>query len=261
MKLMKSLVYFASIVLLAITLTACGKDNPESGKKGADDETPVLKMGTSADFPPFESRDEKGNFVGFDIDLAQTIADELGYKLEITDMKFEGLISALQFGKVDMVLAGMSATADRKENVDFSKEYHRSSEMFLTKADSPVHSLEELKGKTVGVQLGTIQEEGADKLKDKYGFKVKKVDDASVLIMELLSGKIDVAYMDKQVATGYAEEHGLHGFDDPTSSSPGMAIAFPKGSDLVDQVNEVLDQLEKNGELQKLKNKWELEEQ
>ncbi|WAA12759.1 transporter substrate-binding domain-containing protein [Fervidibacillus halotolerans] len=248
-----------TILTMMVILTGCG-GGTENNTGDSSKEKKVLKMATSADFPPFESYNEEGEFVGFDIDLAQAIADELGYELEIQDMKFDGLIGALQSNRVDIVLAGMSATEERKKNVDFSIEYHRSGEMFLTNADKPVTSLEELEGKLVGVQLGTIQEEGADVLKEEYSFEVKKVDSAAVLVQELLSGRVDVIYMDKQVATGYMEEHGLAGFDDPTTSSPGMAIAFPKGSDLVEKVNDILQTFQENGKLDELKDKWELEE-
>ncbi len=246
-------------ILFVSLLTACGSS--EQSKKGEQGEEKVLKMATSADFPPFESRDKEGNFEGFDIDLAQAIADELGYKLEIEDMKFDGLVGALQSKRVDMVLAGMSADEKRKKNVDFSKEYNRSGEMFISKADQFASDLTALKGKTVGVQLGTIQEEGADKLAEEYGFQVKKVDNASVLIQELQSNRIDVAYMDKTVAKGYIDSQGLKGFDDPTTSSPGMGVAFPKGSDLVEKVNNILDKFEKDGTIDALKKKWLTEDQ
>ncbi|MFC4559956.1 transporter substrate-binding domain-containing protein [Virgibacillus kekensis] len=253
MKIFGKLVVFAIIMVLA----ACGGNGEgNEGSAEASEEQKVLKMATSADFPPFESRDPQGNFEGFDIDLAHIIAKELGYKLEIEDMKFDGLIGALQAGRVDFVMAGMSATEKRKKNVEFSTEYNHSGEMFISQPDSTIKSLEDLKGKTVGVQLGTIQEEGAEKLSEKYGFEVKKLDNSSVLIQELKSNRVDVAYMDKTVAVGYIEEQGLAGFDDPTSSSPGMGIAFPKGSDLVDDVNKVLKKLEENGKLQELKDKW-----
>lgn len=227
-------------------------DNNDANK--SDDK--VLKMGTSADFPPFESRNPEGEFIGFDIELAEMIAEELGYKLEIEDMKFGGLVGALQANRLDMVLSGMSADEKRRENVDFSVEYNQSSEMFISKPDKKIEDVEGLKGKTVGVQLGSIQDEGAEKLKDEYDFEIKKVDDAAILIQELMSNRIDVVYMDKEVAVGYVEAQKLFGFDDPTGSSPGMAIAFPKGSDLVDPVNEVLKKLEENGKLQELKDKW-----
>ncbi|MGJ9459459.1 transporter substrate-binding domain-containing protein [Oceanobacillus sp. CF4.6] len=246
--------------LLIILLAACGGSNETDTDSNADsgesEEKQVLTMATSADFPPFESRDTEGNFEGFDIELSQLIAEELGYELEIEDMSFDGLIGALQAERVDMVMAGMSATEKRKENVDFSSEYNRSGEMFVTKAEEPIEALEDLEGKKVGVQLGTIQEEGADQLSEEYGFEVKKVDDAGIMVQEMNSNRIDVMYLDKEVAKGYIEKQGFVGFDDPTTVSPGMAIAFPKGSELVEEVNAALEEIESSGKLDELKEKW-----
>jgi arginine/lysine/histidine transporter system substrate-binding protein len=241
------------LILLVGILAACSSGEANSLGK---EEKKVLRMATSADFPPFETFDEKGNIIGFDADLAQKIADELGYELTIEDMEFDGLIGSLQAKRVDMVLSGMSATKDRRKNVDFSESYHHSGEMFISKSDDAFTDLESLKGKIVGVQLGTIQEEGAEELAQKYGFEVKKIDNASILIQELNSNRIDVAYMDKTVATGYIKSQGFVGFDDPTTSSPGMAIAFPKGSELAEDVDKVLKKFEEDGTLQKLKDKW-----
>ncbi|CQR47887.1 Arginine-binding extracellular protein ArtP precursor [Paraliobacillus sp. PM-2] len=249
----------ACIGLLSVLLVGCGTGNDNtSGDSGESKE--ILEIATSADFAPFESRNENGDIVGFDIDLANYVAEELGYKLEIKDMKFDGLVGALQSNRVDMVLAGMSATEDRSKNVDFSTPYNHSGEMFVTLKDSDVKKLEDIEGKTIGVQLGTIQQEGAETLQEDYNFELKTVDDGTTLIQELITNRIDVAYMDKSVAVGYIEEQDLAGFDDPTTSSPGMAIAFPKGSDLVEKVNEVLEQAEESGKLQELKDKW-LDEQ
>lgn len=242
-------------ILLITILAACG-DNTASPTSNDSKDKKVLKMATSADFPPFESRDTKGEFIGFDIELAKIIAKELGYELEIEDMKFDGLVGALQAKRVDFVMSGMSATDKRKKNVDFSSAYQRSGEMFIMKDGTKINDLESLKGKTVGVQLGTIQEEGADKLSKEYGFDVKKIDDAGIVIQELNSNRIDVGYMDKTVALGYVKEQGLVGFDDPTTSSPGMGIAFPKGSELVVDVNQILKELEENGKLDELEDKW-----
>lgn len=249
-----------SIILLMV-LAACGtseaEENSNSGS-GDDESKGTLVMGTSADFPPFESFTTEGEFEGFDIDLAHKIAEELGYELEIKDMKFDGLVGSLQADRVDMVMAGMSATDERKENVDFSTEYHHSGEMFVTANDSEVKSLEDLEGKVVGVQLGTIQYEGAEELQDEYGFEIKSMDQATTLIQELKTGRIDVGYMDKTVAEGYIEEQDLAGFDDPTTSSPGMAVAFPKGSELKEEVSAVIDQFLEDGTIAELEEKWEL---
>ncbi|GAA5417285.1 arginine-binding extracellular protein ArtP [Paraliobacillus ryukyuensis] len=258
------LLFIAFIGFFTILLSGCGTTGEEDSSENTDatssEDKEVLEMATSADFAPFESRNEAGDIEGFDIDLANYIADELGYELKITDMKFDGLIGALQNERVDMVLSGMSTTEERKQNVDFSKEYHHSGEMFVTLKDSDITSVDDIEGKTVGVQLGTIQQTGAEKLQEDMDFEIKAVDNGPTLIQELISNRIDVAYMDKSVAKGYIEEQDLAGFDDPTSSSPGMGIAFPKGSELVDDVNEVLAQAEENGKLQELKDKWLSEE-
>jgi ABC-type amino acid transport substrate-binding protein len=253
---MKKMILYFMLIFTLIVMAACGQSNKDgaNGEKTADKK--VLTMATSADFAPFESRDPSGKVVGFDIDLANAIADELGYKLEIKDMKFDGLIGALQAKRVDMVISGMSATEKRKKNVDFSTTYNHSGEMFLTKKGSNIKTIDDLKGNTVAVQLGTIQEEGAKTLQKKVDFTLKPLDNATTLIQELLSDRVQVAYLDKSVATGYMKKQGLAGFDDPTSSSPGMAVAFPKGSDLVDDVNKAFQKLEENGKLQELKDKW-----
>lgn len=244
-------------VLVMMFLGACGaqEDGATSTTAGNEDKN-VLKMATSADFPPFESRNPEGNFEGFDIELAGLIADELGYELQIEDMDFDGLIGALQANRVDMVMSGMSATEERRKNVDFSTEYHRSGETFMYNGDKDFNSLDDLKGLTIGVQLGTIQEEGAETLAEDYGFEIKKLDNSSILVQELHSNRIDVAYLDKTVAVGYMDTQGFSGFDDPTSSSPGMGVAFPKDSDLVSEVNKVIDKLKNDGALDELEDKW-----
>ncbi|MGM8216084.1 transporter substrate-binding domain-containing protein [Bacillaceae bacterium W0354] len=262
-------------VLLVVVLAACGTLDQKGEENDKDientsgssdqeknqdksDEKKVLTLGTSADFPPFESYDESGEIVGFDIDIAKAIAEELGLELKVDDMDFNGLIGALQTNRVDMVMAGMSATEERKENVDFSSAYHYSGEMFISKKDSDVTELEHIAGKTVGVQLGTIQEEGAYKIQEEIDFEIKLIDDATTLIQELLTGRIDIAYMDKTVAEGYIEAQDLAGFDDPTTSTPGMAVAFPKDSEFVEEVSAVIDQLIESGKIEELEEKWGL---
>src|SRR5690625_3014219 len=173
---------FILLVMIGL-LVACGTNNQDSTSTDSNNNSDnnsdkkVLKMATSADFAPFESYSPDGEMVGFDIELAEMIAEELGYELQIEDMKFDGLVGALQAKRVDMVMSGMSADEKRRENVDFSIEYNESSEMLLSVKDSPIKDLESLTGKTIGVQLGSIQEEGAERLGEQYDFEVKKIDD------------------------------------------------------------------------------------
>ncbi|AQQ53982.1 ABC transporter substrate-binding protein [Planococcus lenghuensis] len=248
---------------LTLALGACGAEEAGPAEEGAaeSEEAEVLEMATSADYPPYESRNAEGEFVGFDIELAEYIADELGRELEITDMKFDGLVGALQAGRVDMVLAGMNATEERKENVEFSTVYHNSGETFLTLPDAGISSIEDLEGRTVAVQLGTMQQNTIEALVEEEGMdiEIKAIDDAGLMIQELMSGRVDAAYLDTTAATGFIEEQGLAGFEDPTVESPGVAIAFPKDSELVDDVNEILAEAEESGYLEELRNEWLVE--
>ncbi|WP_088006186.1 ABC transporter substrate-binding protein [Indiicoccus explosivorum] len=248
----------AGAAALTLALGACGEEAADTGAAAAEEETEVLEMATSADYPPYESRNAEGEFVGFDIELAQYIADELGRELEITDMKFDGLVGALQAGRVDMVLAGMNATDERKENVDFSTVYHNSGETFLTLPDAGIDSIGDLEGKTVAVQLGTMQETTIEGLVEEKGMDIdiKSIDDAGLMIQELLAGRVDAAYLDTTAAVGFIEEQGLAGFEDPTVESPGVAIAFPKGSELTEEVNAILAEAEESGYLQELRDEW-----
>lgn len=258
---------FVSTVLV---LAACGTDDDQEepsnqaaetndendeGNEETEEQTQLI-MGTSADYPPFESRNSQGDIVGFDIDLANYIADELGVELEIRDMDFSGLIGALQSGRVDMVISGMSTDEERRQNVDFSIEYHESSEMFVTVPDSDITSLDDLNDTTIGVQLGSIQEEGAATHQETYDFEVHTLDDAQGLIQELLSNRIDAVYLDREVALGFIEAQDLIGFDDPTRATPGMAVAFPIGSDLVEQVDEIIEQAIETGLLAEWEEEW-----
>ncbi len=124
-------------ILLMGMLAACGTTD-----KGTSDnkEAKVLKMGTSADYAPFEYIDTaKGEEpTGIDIELAKMIAEKLGYKLKIQDMDFGGLISALQNGQVDFVASAMSATDERKKSVDFSDIYYTSKHIIVSKKGSGI---------------------------------------------------------------------------------------------------------------------------
>ena len=128
-------------ILMVGILAACGTGGEEAENAG-DSNKKVLKMATSADYAPFEYIDTKGSgdFTGIDIEIANAITEKLGYELEIQDMDFSGLISALQSGQADFVMAAMSATEDRKKSVDFSDVYYTSKHVVVSKKDSGIRN-------------------------------------------------------------------------------------------------------------------------
>ena len=182
----------------------------DAGEAGESDVTEptegstTLVMGTSADYPPYESIDlATGEIIGFDIDIAKYITSELGYTLQIEDMDFNALIPAMEAGRVDFVLAGMTPTEERKTNVDFSDIYYEAVNLIVTKEKTNVSTLEDLAGLKVGVQLGSIQEGEAEELAEEYGFEVVKLNRIPEIMQELNAGRIDAVLMEDTVAEGH----------------------------------------------------------
>jgi polar amino acid transport system substrate-binding protein len=251
----KGILLFMTMILLAGVLSACGtsKTTNAANKK-------VLVMATSADYPPFEYVDtaKSDKIIGFDVDLANALGEKLGYKINVKDMDFSGLIQSLKTGQADLVLAGMTPTSDRKKNVDFSDVYYTAQHMIITKKDSNINKLEDLKGKTVGVQLGSIQEDKAKEINKTIPINIEDRNRIPDLIEELKTGRFDAVIIENTVAKGYFDkEKDLKGFtisDNPEEA--GSAIAFPKNSPLTAKFNKALEEMKKDGEMEKLVVKW-----
>ena len=254
----KWLLSLLTVVFAGVLLSACGSSE-ESGSDGSSDKK-VLKMATSADYKPFEYIDtaKSEEIIGFDVDLAKTVAEKLGYELQVSDMDFGGLITALKNGQADLVLAGMTPTEKREESVDFSDIYYTSKHMVVTAKDSNITSAEDLKGATVGVQMGSIQETTADELAKTIDMKVEDRNRIPELVQEIKSGRFDAAIIEDMVAEGYlAKNDDLSGFVlEQSEEEVGYAMAFPKGSELRDQFNKELQVMKESGELQELVVKW-----
>ncbi|MCA1320642.1 transporter substrate-binding domain-containing protein [Bacillus tianshenii] len=251
-------------ILVAGLLVACGTSGNDdqaagNGSGEGNGDKKVLRMGTSADYPPFEYIDtEKGEeIIGFDIDLAKVITKELGYELEVQDIDFGSLITAMDAGNIDLILAGMTPTPEREEQVDFTDIYYTAHHMVVSLKDSKLEKLEDLQGKTVGVQLGSIQEEEANKIKEGgVDIKIENRDRIPQLIQELKTGRIDAAIIEDTVIKGYFEkDKDLTGFQLDTEEG-GSAIALPKDSEMTEEFNRVLNEMKENGELDKLIIKW-----
>ncbi len=217
-----------------------------------------LVMVTSADYPPYEFRNTAtGNneIIGFDVDIAKYITKELGYQLEIRDTDFSGIIPALQSKRADFAMAGMTPTAERKKNLDFSNIYYEAKNTIVAKKGSSLKTPAELAGKTVGVQLGSTQEKAAQKFKD---VKLKQLNRTSEIIQEVKAGRVDGAIIENTIATGFIANNPDLEFNTIFSNTEeaGSAIAFPQGSPRVDEFNRVLAQMKQSGEIDRLVKKW-----
>ena len=222
----------------------------------------TLKMGTNAAFPPYEYYDDETNdIVGIDAEVAAAICEKLGYDLEIVDMDFDSLIPAVANGKIDMVLAGLTVTEERKQNVDFTSPYATGVQVVIVKEDSPITSVDDLFAEganhKIGVQQGTtgdlyctwdIADEGLGSVEPfKTGIDA---------VLALTSGKVDCVVIDNEPAKNFvAANEGLKILETEYITED-YAIALAKGSELTEQINAALEELIADGTVQSIIDKY-----
>lgn len=241
-------------------LSACGggakaDGNEDSGNHGEDKikSAGVLKVGTEAQYAPYEFKDADAKIVGADIALAQKIADDLGVKLEVVDMKFEGIIPAVQSGQVDLGIAAFSNTPERAKEVDFSNIYDKSEQMLVVDAQNKdkYTSVDALSGLKVGAQKGTIQANLITKELTKS--TLFELDKFPALALEVQNGNIAGLVADASVAksliTGSCGKLAAANFTFTSEAAKvGKAVVIKKGnSGLVDAVNKSVDAFVSDG--------------
>ena len=273
----KRVIALTMAALMAASLTACGGSAKETTAAAAADTTAAAKeestaaestaaeskeaaggklvMATNAEFPPYEFHDGD-KIVGIDAEIAQAIADELGMELEIEDIAFDSIIPEIVSGKADMALAGMTVTEDRKASVDFSDTYATASQMIIVKEDSEIAGPDDLKGVTVGVQLGTTGDIYVSDL-EADGTTVERYNKGFEAVQALSQGNIDAVVIDGEPAkTFVSETEGLKILDEAFTVEE-YAIAVKKGNtELLDKVNGALETLKDNGTLDEIVAKY-----
>jgi polar amino acid transport system substrate-binding protein len=223
----------------------------------------VIKVGTSADYPPFESVDSNGNKVGFDIDLMTEIAKRMGVKLEWVDMPFDSLIAAVQEGKIDAAISAFNYTPERDEKIDFTDAYFTSEDAFLVsdKFTGQINAPEDVAKYMVGVQTGTTQDSWltdnlvkTGKLPEANLFRYDRVDQA---VLDLKSGRIDVLMADYVPAQTVAKQQGgLKIVYNGTLSGGPVNIVIPNGdTGLAQAMNAIIKQLQTEGVIDQLAQK------
>ena len=265
----KKILTIALVGLMAASLAACGKANEtqtsnaesESASDGKAEsksdgtaqiktvEAGKLTLATNAEFPPYEYHDGD-KIVGIDMDIADAIAKKLGLEVQIEDIAFDSVILEVTSGKADIGLAGISATDERKQSVDFSDTYTTSKQLIIVKDDSAIKGSKDLEGKTVGVQTGTTGDILASDIKD---VKPERYDKGMDAVQALSQGKVDAVIIDSEVAKKFVEEtSGLKVLDEAFADE-NYAIAIKKGNkELLDSVNKALSELKSDGTIDRI---------
>lgn len=233
-------------------LTACGSSETASATVSEALADGVLTVGTNAEFPPFEYVGDDGEPDGFDMALVKAIGEKLGVEVKIENMEFASLVSSIG-SKIDIAAAGMTVTDERKETVDFTNSYYEAVQYVILPADSDIAAADDLKDKTIGVQLGTTGDFIAEELTGNVSQYNKAVD----AVNDLVNGRVDLVIIDKNPALVFESK-----FEGQVVALPGeqfdfepeeYAIALPKGDTaLADQINKAIDELKADGTFDEL---------
>lgn len=255
-----SVLLVVALMMSALVLTSCEKEED------------VLTVYTNAEFPPFEYlADNKP--VGVDMQIAQAIADEMGKKLVIKNVKFDTILSSISSGKGDLGIAGITVTPERAESVDFSVNYATSTQYIVMKKDAEIKTIEDLAGLKIGVQLGTTgdfiisdeisgteDEETGEHIKgvlEGTGATVTQYNSAADAAVNMDSGKVDVVVIDMLPAEIVAGQYDNFKaielvYADGSKTDESYAVAVKKGNkELLDTVNKVINRLIEEGKIDK----------
>ena len=242
----------ATVSIMALSIVGCGNGGDNNSSASGEDIS-VITLATNAEFPPYEYY-EGQEIVGIDVDFINAIGEKLGKEIVIEDMAFDSIIPAIQSGKADIGMAGMTVTEDRLANVDFTETYVHTSQAIIVNTDSDaIKSSADLEGKTIGVQLGTTGDTYAGDVTDK----VERYNKGFEAAMALSQGKIDAVVIDESVAKALAEgTENLAVLDEPFTEED-YAIAVKKGNqELVDELNKAINELKEDGTLQSIVDKY-----
>ncbi|NBK98806.1 MAG: amino acid ABC transporter substrate-binding protein [Erysipelotrichia bacterium] len=250
---MKKLVMMCLGLVMACSLVACGSESKDDKK---------LTVLTNSGYDPYELVDEDGNLYGFDIDVMNKAAEIAGYEVKWKDIDFDAIVESIKQGKGDVAIAGITYTAERAKQVSFSDVYYAGEDAqnyVLTMKDSSMSTTEDIKGKKIGTQMGTIQEAILEDLKDEYNIEIDKRKNYSDLAIELDKGVVDCMVVEKAVAdklmaknenfTAYKLEAG--------AELAGNAMIFAKDNEeLKEKFNAAIQEMKDNGEMDKLVKKY-----
>ncbi|WP_298736515.1 transporter substrate-binding domain-containing protein [uncultured Subdoligranulum sp.] len=219
-----------------------------------------LTMSTNAAFPPYEMTADDGSFEGIDVEVAQAIADKLGLELQIDDMDFDAALLAAQTGKSDMVMAGVTVTEERQTVMDFSNTYANGIQVVIVPEDSDIASIEDMTGKMIGVQRGTTGDLYCSDTVENGGFGEENVtpyDNGLTAVQALLNGQVDCVVIDNAPAQEFVKANPGLKILDTEYANEEYAIGVAKGNtQLLDAINGALEELEADGTLQSIVDKY-----
>lgn len=259
--MMKKFGLLSVFLVSALTLAACGSDEETDGSSGSGggDGGETYSVGIDTTYPPFEF-EEDGEYKGIDIDLINAIADSQGFEIELNAMDFGGIIPAVQAGQLDIAIAGMSITDERKKVVDFSDPYFEAGPSLVVGSDNnDIETLADLEGKTVVVKTGTTGADLARENQEEYGYEITQLEDSPSMFQEVSNGNADALIEDYPVIAYAIAQSGLDlkiVGDRLNGDSYGIAVLKGENDELLEKINTGLQELRDSGEYDEILDKY-----
>ena len=269
---MKKLLSVLLAAGMVFSVTACGASSESTAStetntaEAASDETAsaetasgefttvtdgVLTMSTNAAFPPYEMTNDSGDFEGIDVEIAGAIADKLGLELQIDDMDFDAALLAVQQGKSDMVMAGVTVTDERKAVMNFTDSYANGIQSVIVLEDSDIASIDDMQGKLIGTQAGTTGYIYCSDTPENGGFGEDNViayDNGITAVQALMNGQVDCVVIDNAPAQEFVKANPGLKILDTEYANEDYAIGVNKDNTaLLDAINGALAELKADG--------------
>ncbi|MDR1745181.1 MAG: basic amino acid ABC transporter substrate-binding protein [Planctomycetota bacterium] len=215
-------------------------------------------VGTNAEFPPFELTDDNNAIIGYDIDIITAVGKAAGFEVVMQNQAFDTLIESLESGKIDAVISGMTITDARREKIDFSNPYYNAAQVIVVQGGVDGYTrIGDIKGKKIGVQLGTTGAGMAEEVMGKDNPDLKQFRKYNEVFTDLRLGRIDAVVVDLPVANAYLRNIPGLKISSPPMSEEQYGIGVRKGNaDLLKQINDGLAAIRANGEFDKITEKW-----
>lgn len=264
----RHLLRHAGALAAAVLLAACGKQEapataPAASAADAAASAPtakVLVVGTDAAYAPFEFQNDKGEIVGFDVDVITAVAAKAGLQVKLVNTPWEGIFNALAQGDRDALISAVTITPERRQTMDFTTAYFDAVQLIAVKQDSKVARFEDLKKLKVGVQTGTTGDEVVTKLLGKNSTAIKRFESTPLALKELESGGVDAVVADNGVVIHYVANNPGVGFktvSDASFTPEQYGIAVKKGaSELLGQLDQALAAIRADGTYDKIYAKY-----
>jgi polar amino acid transport system substrate-binding protein len=257
----------AGLIAATLLLAACGKKEtppPPAPAPVASAPAPapakVYVVGTDAAYAPFESQNEKGEIVGFDIEVVQAIAKKAGFEVKFVNTPWEGIFNALGQGDRDMIVSAVTITEERKQTMDFSNPYFDAQQLIAVKENSKVSKFADLKKLKVGVQTGTTGDEAVTKLLGKTSTNIKRFESTPLALKELEASGVDAVVADNGVVIHYVANNPGGKFKmvaDKEFVPEQYGIAIKKGNtELQEKLNKGLAEITADGTYEQIYKKY-----